>query len=97
MVLPFSYTDLQSQKRRPALMLLDSNDGDILVARVTSKKIDSQYDVAIQNWDEIGLLVPSFVRLHKLITIEKTHVIKNLGKVSNTDQQILKNVFNTLI
>ena len=59
-VLPFSYTDLQSEKRRPALLLLDSDDGDILVSRITSKKYDTAYDFSIVSWKEVGLLVPSF-------------------------------------
>jgi mRNA interferase MazF len=40
-VLPFSYTDLQSGKRRPALVLVDTGDEDILVAKITTQKYES--------------------------------------------------------
>jgi hypothetical protein len=36
-ILPFSYTDLQSGKRRPALVLVDTGDDDILVAKLRLK------------------------------------------------------------
>ena len=96
-VLPFSYTDLRSEKRRPALVLLDSGDGDILVARITSKISASPYDVIIGGWKEVGLIVPSNVRLHKLLTIEKDHVIKKLGKLSADDLKKIRDIFRKII
>jgi mRNA interferase MazF len=96
-VLPFSYTDLQSEKRRPALVLLDSDDGDILVARITSKKNVSPFDIPIQSWREIGLIVPSFIRMHKLMTIEKNLIIKSLGYLSSSDLEQARTVFNNIL
>jgi mRNA interferase MazF len=96
-ILPFSYTDLMTAKRRPALVLLDADDGDIVVARITSKKNDSPFDLAIQNWQEAGLLSTSFARLHKLSTISKTHIIKNLKRLSETDLQKIRSIFSNII
>lgn len=96
-VLPFSYTDLRSEKRRPAIVLLDADDGDVLVARITSKKNLSPFEVAIENWDSVGLLVPSFIRVHKLITIEKTLVLKSLGMIDKFDTQNLRETFHRMI
>jgi len=96
-VLPFSYTDLQSEKRRPALILLDADDGDIIAARITSKNNNSLYDIPIESWNEIGLIVPSYVRLHKLTTIEKSHVIKKIGKLSTADQTQVKEIFRKMV
>jgi mRNA interferase MazF len=96
-VLPFSYTDLQSEKRRPALVLLDTDDGDIVAARITSKKNISPYDIAIQSWNEIGLLVPSYVRLHKLSTIANSHVIRKIGNLREDDQSRVKEIFRKLV
>jgi mRNA interferase MazF len=96
-VLPFSYTDLTSEKRRPAIVLLDSDDGDILVARITSKRIDAPFDVVLESWNEVGLLVPSFCRLHKLIAIEKNDVVKKLGKVNKHDQERIKEIFGKIL
>ena len=96
-VLPFSYTDLQSAKRRPALVLLDADDGDIVAARITSKNNVSPYDIAIQSWNEVGLLVPSYVRLHKLSTIANSHVLKKIGNLSTEDGARIKEIFRKLV
>ncbi len=43
-ILPFSYADLQSGKRRPAVVLVDIGDEDVLVAKITTKKLgDTRY------------------------------------------------------
>ncbi|MDP4219883.1 MAG: type II toxin-antitoxin system PemK/MazF family toxin [Bacteroidota bacterium] len=96
-VLPFSYTDLRSEKRRPALVILDSDDGDLLVARITSKSYGSLFDVPIIHWDKVGLLIQSYVRLHKLVTIEKNHVLKRLGQIDATDLARIKVAFGSII
>jgi mRNA interferase MazF len=97
-VLPFSYTDLQSEKRRPALVLLDADDGDIVAARITSKNNNSSYDIAIESWNEIGLLVlPSYIRLHKLSTIEKSHILKKIGNLTVADQIHVKEIFRKML
>ncbi len=46
-LLLFPFTDMGGAKRRPALVLLDTGDTDIVVARVTSQAHQSQYDVEI--------------------------------------------------
>ncbi len=95
-LLSFPYTNGIREKQRPALVLLDVGDEDVLVARVTSKLSDTIYDVTLQEWEEAGLLLPSVVRLHKLATLEK-HLVKrrigfisalDLGQVNETIQQI---------
>jgi mRNA interferase MazF len=96
-VLPFSYTDLQSSKRRPALVLLDSDDGDVLVARITSKEYDSPYDILIDGWNESGLLIPSYTRLHKLIAVEKSLIIKKLSTLGAKDKEKIKKTFQSLV
>lgn len=96
-LLPFSYTDLKSEKRRPALVLLDGDDGDILVARITSKNGNTNYDVALEAWNEVGLLIPSYVRLHKLLSVEKTHVIKHLGNLREDDKASVKRIFASIL
>ena len=60
-LLTFPFSDGVNVKRRPALVIRDTNDNDILVARVTSQKQESEFDVAIKFWQEAGLkLRPSF-------------------------------------
>jgi len=54
-------------KLRPALVVLDSGDADVVLARVTTPP----YDIHLTDWRQAGLLAPSFVRLHKLATLSK--------------------------
>ena len=84
-LLAFPFTSEAAAKQRPALVLLDTGDEDLVVARVTTQRRTSEYDVVVQNWSEAGLLGPSTVRVHKLATIEKRLVRKSLGRLQEAD------------
>ena len=81
----FPYASGAQAKRRPALVILDTGDADVLVARVTTQVIRTPFDLSLKNWKAAGLRMPSTVRLHKLATLEKTLVIARLGSLSSTD------------
>ena len=70
-LLQFPFSDTQSVKRRPALVIWDSPDDDVLVCRITSHAYHTEMDVVIENWETIGLLAPSVVRIHKIACLEK--------------------------
>ena len=84
-LLAFPFAEQQKVKRRPALVLLDAGDADILVARITSHDVDTDYDVRVVEWKRAGLLLPSVIRLHKLATLQKTLVKNKLGTLSSND------------
>ncbi len=84
-LLAFPFSSAAGTKQRPALILLDCGDQDLVVARVTTQQHQSPFDLPIQDWKEAGLLLPSVVRLHKLATIEKQLVRRRLGRVSAGD------------
>lgn len=81
----FPFVDSTGAKRRPALVLLDTGDDDIVVARVTGQIPQSSYDVSLANWQQAGLRIPSVARLHKLATLEKQLVERKLGSLSPDD------------
>jgi len=93
---PFSATT--TKKRRPALILLDTADEDIIVARITSQPQSSQFDIQLKQWQASGLKGQSWVRIHKLATLEKTLVERRLGKLALSDwseiQQKLKQLWD---
>ena len=78
-LLAFPYADRQGVKRRPALVLLDTENGDVVVARVTSQQVQTEYDVKLIEWKRDGLLLPSIARWHKLATLQKTLVERDLA------------------
>ncbi|WP_425393039.1 type II toxin-antitoxin system PemK/MazF family toxin [Ekhidna sp.] len=84
-LLKFPFSDLKKSKKRPALVILDAGDGDILVARITSKEYHSHFDVVLDNWETYNLKLPSVVRLHKLATLNVGMVDSILGKLDKKD------------
>ena len=82
MAFPFSSAGV---KRRPALVLADTGDNDVLVARITSSQAQTPYDAILRNWQSAGLLSPSVVRADKLATLEKKLVERRLGSLTQDD------------
>ena len=95
-LLAFPFTDGVRQKQRPALVLLDAYDPDIVVARITSQLYTTAFDLALLDHAEADLLLPSVVRLHKLSTLEKTIVSLCLGHLAVPDWAKVKSVLDRL-
>lgn len=84
-------------KQRPAMVIADTGDEDLLLARITTQLYSSDFDVRLNDWKVEGLLAPSVVRLHKMATLEKRLVKQRLGKVTPADQFSMKQIFAKLI
>jgi mRNA interferase MazF len=82
----FPQTGAGKPALRPALVILDTGDAAVLVARVTTKGPTTPFDVPITDWHGAGLIAPSLVRLHKLATLEKTLVQRRLGGLQPSDR-----------
>ncbi len=96
LLLRFPFTNGTGVKRRPALVLVDVGDADIIVARVTSRQVASPYDVAVSEWQQAGLLLPSIVRVHKIATVSKQLVDRTLGRLSQRDMERVRSVLHDL-
>lgn len=83
----FPFAGSADSKRRPALVVLASGDPDLVLARVTTRRHQTEHDVAIAGWQEAGLAAPSVVRLHKLATIERKLVERRLGQFTGANRQ----------
>lgn len=86
-LLAFPVSDQTESKQRPALVVFDGGDADVIVARVTTQLYHTPFDVAVSDWQSAGLLAPSVIRLHKLATLEKTLIRRILGQLQRHDQQ----------
>lgn len=95
-LLKFPYTNGQGYKRRPALLICDSSDGDIIVCRITSKIYASAQDVLINDWEKSGLKLPSIVRVHKIATLEKELVELRIGKIDESLKIKIKQIVANL-
>ena len=84
-LLSFPFADVTTAKRRPALVLLDTEDEDIIVARITSQIVRTPFDVELVEWQQADLLLPSVVRVHKVATIENCLIERKLGTLTESD------------
>jgi mRNA interferase MazF len=93
----FPFTNNLGFKKRPALIIKDTHDGDVIVCRITSKLYDSSYDIELKNWHQNGLQVPLVIRVHKMASLEKSMIDKTLGEVENNVKTQVINTIQTLL
>ncbi len=93
----FPFTNNLGFKKRPALIIKDTNDGDVIVCRITSKHYNSPYDIDLTNWSQNGLQLPSVIRAHKMASLEKNMIDRKLGEVDNNVKAELINTIQTLL
>ena len=86
------FTDGSASKKRPVLILW-VDGADVVVVAVTSSKPRTQTDVVLTDWEISGLRVSSTVRLSRLDCLERSLLIKKLGKLSENDAELLKNIW----
>jgi mRNA interferase MazF len=83
-------------KVRPAVVLLDTGDSDFVAAPVTSQARNSEFDLAISEWQPAGLNVASTIRLHKLTALAKVDVVRRIGVLSAPDRARLFEVLSRM-
>lgn len=92
-LIPFIFDDLSGTKIRPAICLTEQIKpyDQIVVAFITSRPgLNSQTDLLIdaadQDFKETGLKVSSIVRLHRLTTVSKSLIRREIGTISTKHQ-----------
>ncbi|MBI4824215.1 MAG: type II toxin-antitoxin system PemK/MazF family toxin [Nitrospirae bacterium] len=95
-IVVFPHTDLQGISKRPAVILYDSEDMDVVVARITTQAYNTTADYKILEWKTCGLLAESYIRLGKLATIEKRYIGKKLGALSVSEIEGLKSILKRI-
>jgi mRNA interferase MazF len=88
----FPHTDLLGTSKRPAIILYDSGDQDVLVARVTTQEYLTEADFKIYEWRKCGLLAESCIRIGKQATLEKRYIIRQLGTLGSQEIEALKSI-----
>ncbi len=82
----FPQSGSEPAKRRPALVILDIGDADVVLAPITTRERTGPGDVKIHAWQESGLLRESWVRLAKVACLEKRDIARRLGRLSDVDK-----------
>ena len=88
-LVPFPFSDLKTSKKRPGLVISPdafNRGSDIIIAFITSQLDREQRtgDYLIKGWEKAGLPKPSLIRM-KFTTIDKTIVIKKIGRLAKPD------------
>ncbi len=93
-VVPFPFTDTNSSKRRPALVLSSAGfnqaSGHSVLAMITSAGQSSWVgDLTIDSLEPTGLSQPCLVRM-KLFTLDQRLIVRLAGYLSQSDRKRLK-------
>ena len=91
-LVPFPFDDFSSTKVRPAICLTNSigKYQHIIIAFISSKIPDKLLETDIiltkkdKDFESTGLTVDSVIRLHKLVTIPKNLISRELGFVTTS-------------
>lgn len=93
----FPFSNLGGVKKRPALVLADTGDEDVVVCRVTGEASRDDYDYPIKHWKDCGLFLPSCVRTSKIATLGKQLVLKKLGRLGSPERRNVRSVLKKLL
>jgi len=95
-IIPFPFSDLSGNKKRPAFVVADLNGDDIIVCQITSKSKYDNFALSLGTQDFISgsLPVESFIRPNKIFTADKNIIISIAGHL-NEDK--INDAINTVI
>lgn len=84
-VVSFPFSDLSSQKLRPALVVAEAEFDNLILCQITSKSYSSKKSVVIEldDFDNGKLPLKSYARPDKLFTADKKIVRKIAGKLNS--------------
>ena len=102
-LIPFPYSDLSSEKKRPALVVSNSGfnqkNEDVICCLITSNPIDHGYCISISNKDmESGYLeFDSKIKPYRPFTVSKKIIYKIFGKLNLKKSLEVEKEINKLI
>jgi mRNA interferase MazF len=85
LLVPFPFTDLSATKRRPVLVLTNADSyGDFIALPVTSRP-QAEHGLPIEVADMVSgqLPAPSWIRTNRIVTLNRTLVLKTVGRISD--------------
>lgn len=89
--IPFPFSDASTIKRRPAVIIAESDSNNILVCPITSKP-GRDYEIMLEDQDfRVGKLdlSPCYIRPNIIATLSKSNVIRQIGKLKDEKLNLL--------
>ncbi|MDR3020805.1 MAG: type II toxin-antitoxin system PemK/MazF family toxin [Treponema sp.] len=95
-IIPFPFSDLSGNKRRPALVVADLAGADIIICQITSKAKFDSFALPLEAHDFAsgGLPVDSFIRPNKIFTADKNIILSIAGHLA---EDKLREALNSII
>jgi mRNA interferase MazF len=83
-VVPFPFTDLQSSKRRPAVVLATFARGDLLICQITSRSDlhPGAVSIGIDDFIRGGIDRTSVALPHRLVTVHEAIILRSAGTLA---------------
>ncbi len=91
-VVPFPFSDLSNSKRRPAFVIRDFDNDDLLLCQITSKSLKNEFSIPIsgENFASGSLNKVSNIRPDKIFTCSKNIILYKIGTLNeNTAQKVI--------
>ena len=91
-VLPFPQSNLQSGKRRPALVVADLAGDDLVLCQITRKPRSDGCSIplVLADFERGRLAVDSFIRANRLFTVEQSVILYAAGEIKDAKLQEVK-------
>lgn len=94
-LVPFPFTDLLTEKVRPAVIISVKNELDVTAAFISSiisekpTEVDFVLSEDHPDFSLTGLKKSSLFKMNKILTLERSRILRRLGKVSPSIQKEL--------
>lgn len=101
-LVPFPFTDQTGMKKRPAVVVssaaYNAARRDVVIMAVTSQARPAGMigEVQIKDWKTAGLIKPSVIK-PVITTIEKSLVIRRLGRLKQDEQEALRKAIGKVV
>ena len=95
-VIPFPFSDLSENKKRPALVVADLKGYDIIVCLITSQNARDDYAISLSNQDFANgnLQRDSNIRPNRLFTADSDIILYKIGTLK---EQKMNEVINKIL
>lgn len=82
-VIPFPFSDLSGNKRRPALVVATLPGNDLILCQITSRNRRDKFTIPLSFTDFVSgsLPVESYIRPNRIFTADKTIIVRKAGTV----------------
>ncbi|HEX5082705.1 MAG TPA: type II toxin-antitoxin system PemK/MazF family toxin [Blastocatellia bacterium] len=92
-VVPFPFSDLSANKRRPALVVAALTGDDVILCQITSRAVTDNYAIPLSKTDfsSGGLQQDSNARPNRLFTADSSIILYQAGRLNDAKLRQLTN------